>query len=85
MEVSKLPLRDGDGLREQVGVAVDLALLTVQAGSRPVGDVVRDPAPDKHRRHKTLKSEPPRVGNVVQMQRNVFPKFCWDNGAENSS
>jgi hypothetical protein len=29
--MSKAPLMDGDGLRQQAGVAVDLALLAVQA------------------------------------------------------
>jgi hypothetical protein len=32
MEMSKPPLRDEDGLRQQAGVAVDLAPLAVQAG-----------------------------------------------------
>ncbi len=69
MEVSKPPLRDG--LRQHANVAVDLALLAVQAGSCPVGDVVGKLAPDKFRRHKTPIGEPPRVGNV-QVQKNVF-------------
>ncbi len=50
--MSKLPLRDGDGLWQQAGVAVNLALLAEQAGSRPVGDVIGEPTPDKSRRHK---------------------------------
>ncbi len=73
--VSKPLLKDGDGLRQQAGVVVDLALLAVQAGSRPIGDVVGEPTPDKSRRHKMLEGEPPRVGNVVQMQKNVFYEF----------
>jgi hypothetical protein len=80
--MSKLPLRDGDGLRQQAGVAVYLALLAEQAGSCPVGDVVGEPAPDKSRRHKRSRGKPPRVGNV-QVQKNVFSEFCWDDGAEN--
>ncbi len=68
MEVSKLPLRDGNGLRQQAGVVVDLALLAVQAGSRPDGDVVGEPTPDKSRRYKMPRGEPPRVRNVVQVQ-----------------
>ncbi len=82
MEVSKLPLSDGDGLRQQAGVAVDLVPLAVQAGSRSVGDVIGEPVPDKSRRHKTPRGKPPIVGNVVQGQKNVFSEFCWDNGAK---
>ncbi len=85
MEVSKLLLRDGDGLWQQAGVAVDLALLAVQAGSRPAGDIIEEAAPDKSRRDKTLRGEPPREGNVVQMRINAFSEFCWDVGAKNSS
>jgi hypothetical protein len=43
VKVSKPLLSDGDGLRQQAGMAVDLALLAVQAGSRPIGDVVGEP------------------------------------------
>ncbi len=85
MEVSKPLLRDGDRLQQQTDVAVDLALLAVQAGSCPVGDVVGEPAPDESKRHKTPGGEPPTVGNVVQMQKNVFSEFRWDNRVENSS
>jgi hypothetical protein len=46
---------------QQAGVAVDLALLAVLAGSRPVGDFVGGPAPDKSRRHKTPRGVPTRV------------------------
>jgi hypothetical protein len=46
---SKLSLRDGDGLQQQGGVAVDLALLAVQAGSRPCGDVIEEPAQKESR------------------------------------
>jgi hypothetical protein len=52
MEVSKPSLRDGDGLRQEAGVVVDLALLAVQVGSRPVGDVLGEPAPYKSRRNR---------------------------------
>jgi hypothetical protein len=66
--MSKLPLRDGDGLWQQAGVAVDLALLAVQAGFCPAGDVVGEAAaPDKPRRHKVPRGQPLRVGNAVQM------------------
>ncbi len=61
MAMSKLLLRDGDGQRQQAGVAVDLALLAVQAGFCPADDVVGEAAPDKPRRHKTLRGKPPRV------------------------
>ncbi len=50
--MSKPPLRDGDGLRQQAGVAVDIAPLAVQAGFCPAGDVVGEAAPDKPRRQK---------------------------------
>jgi hypothetical protein len=76
VEVSKLPLRDGDGLRQQEGVVVDLALLAVQAGSRPVGDVVGEPTPDKSRRHKMPRGKPHRMGNVVQVQKMYFLNFA---------
>ncbi len=72
VEVSKPSLRDGDGLLQQAGVVVDLALLAVQVGSRPVGDVVGEPAPDKSRRDKTPRGEPPKAGNVVQVQKCLF-------------
>ncbi len=64
-------------------MAVDLALLAVQAGSRPVGDVVGEPAPDQYIRNKKPGGNPPRVGNVVQMQKKVFSEFRWYNWAEN--
>jgi hypothetical protein len=69
VEMSKPPLRDGDGLLQQVGVAVDLA---VQAGFCPPGDIVGKAVRDKPRRHKAPKGQLPRVGNAVQMQKNVF-------------
>ncbi len=50
-----------------------------------LGDVIGKPSPDESRRHKTPGGEPPGVGNVVQMQKNVFSEFCWVNGADNSS
>jgi hypothetical protein len=44
--MSKPPLRDRDGLQQQVGVAMDLALLAVQAEFFPAGDIVGKAAPD---------------------------------------
>ncbi len=70
--MSKLPLRDGDGLRQQAGVVVNLALLAVQAGFCPAGDVAGEAAPDKPRRHKAPRGQPPRMGNAVQMQKSIF-------------
>jgi hypothetical protein len=64
---------------------MDLALLAMQAGSCPAGDVVGEAAPDKPRRHKTLSGKPPRVGNVVQVLKHFFLEFCLDDGAKNSS
>ncbi len=48
----KTPLRDGDRLRLQVGVAMNLGLLAEEAGSRPGGDVGGEPSPDKPKRHQ---------------------------------
>jgi hypothetical protein len=59
--------------------------LVVQAGFYPASDVVEEPTPDKPRRHKTPIGKPPTVGNVVQVHKNVFMEFCWDNGVKNSS
>jgi hypothetical protein len=83
VKVSKPLLRDGDGLRQQVGVALDLALLAEQAGSCPGVDIIGEPVPNKSRRNKMPGGEPPR--DIVQMQKYVFFKFCWDNGVENAS
>jgi hypothetical protein len=47
VKVSKLLLRDGDGLRQEAGVVVELALLAVQAESRPAGDVIGEPRQTK--------------------------------------
>ncbi len=80
VEVSKPPLRDGDGLWQQASVAVDLALLAVQAGYRPVGDVIGKPAPDESKRHKTQRGKPPQVGNVVQKQKMSFLNFAGAMG-----
>ncbi len=80
--MSKLPLRDGDGLRQQADVAVDLAPLAVQAGFCLAGEIVGEAAPDKPRRHKAPRGQPPRVGNAVQIQKNVYSEFCWDNRDE---
>jgi hypothetical protein len=67
-----------------VGAALDLALLAVQAGFCPAGGVVGEAASDKPRRHKVPRGQPPRVGNTVQMQKNVFSEFSWDNWTKNS-
>jgi hypothetical protein len=61
VKVSKPSLRDGDGLRQQAGVAMDISLFAVQAGSSPVGDVVGEPTPNKSRRNKMPGGEPPRM------------------------
>jgi hypothetical protein len=50
----KTPLRDGDRLRLQVGVVMNLGLLAVEAGSRPGSDVGGEPSPDKPKRHQNL-------------------------------
>jgi hypothetical protein len=81
--MSKLPLRDGDGLRQQAGVAMDLALLAVQAGFCPAGDVVGKASIDKPRGHKTPRGQPPRMGNAVHMQKYIFLQFCRDDETKN--
>ncbi len=48
MKVRKRSMRDGDGLRCQVGVVMDLALLAAKATVGPGGDVIGQPAPHKH-------------------------------------
>jgi hypothetical protein len=47
MEVKKTPLQDGDGLRGQVCVAVDLAPLASQTPVGPCGDVAGKSVPHK--------------------------------------
>jgi hypothetical protein len=54
-------LRDGDWLQLQAGVAMNLGLLAVEAGSRPGGNVSGKPSPDKPRRHHTPGGEPPQM------------------------
>jgi hypothetical protein len=57
----KTSLQDGDQLRLQGRVAMNLGLLAVEAGSRSGGDVGGEPSLDKPRRHQTQKGEPPRM------------------------
>jgi hypothetical protein len=45
--MSKPPLRDRNGLRQQAGVAMDLALLAVEAESCPADYVIGKAVPDK--------------------------------------
>jgi hypothetical protein len=59
-------LRDGDGLGQKAGVAVDLAPLAVEAGFCLTGDVDGEAAPDKPRRHKAPGGRPPRMGNAFR-------------------
>ncbi len=80
MEVSKLPLRDGDGLRHQAGVAVDLVPLAVQAGSRSVGDVIGEPVPDKSRRHNTKRQASYRGKCCARAKKMYFRNFAGTMG-----
>jgi hypothetical protein len=80
VEMSKTPLRDGVGLGQQAGVAVDLASLAMEAGFYPAGDVVDEAAPDKPRRHRAQRGQPPRMGNAVQMQKISFRNFAGRMG-----
>ncbi len=61
VEMRKTPLQDGDRLRLQAGVAMNLGLLAVEAGLRPGGDVSGEPSPDKSRKHYTPASAPPQM------------------------
>ncbi len=72
--------RDRDGLRQHVGVAVDLAPLAVQAGFCPAGDVIGEAVLDKPRRHKAPRGQPPRMGNAVQMYKMSFQNFAGTMG-----
>jgi hypothetical protein len=54
-----MPLWDGDWLWLQAGVAMNLGLLVVEAGSRPGSDVGREPSPDKPRRHHSQEASLP--------------------------
>ncbi len=74
--MNKLLLRDRDGLRQQAGVAVDLALLAVQAGFCPAGDIVGEAAPGNSRRYKASRGQLPRMGNAVQLQKKSFQNFA---------
>ncbi len=75
------PLMDGNGLLQQAGVVVDLAPLAVQAWFCPASDVVGEAAPDKPRRNKAPRGQPPsRVGNAVQMQKKSFRNFAGTMG-----
>ncbi len=62
-------LGDADVQRLGPGVAVNLALLPVQAGLGPGCHVLDQTATDISRRNKTLGGKPPMVGNVVQMKK----------------
>jgi hypothetical protein len=57
VEVRKTALRDRDWLQRQAGVAVNLGLLAVEAGTRPGGDIIGEFSPDKPGRHQTLGCE----------------------------
>jgi hypothetical protein len=59
--MSKPPLRDGDVLRQQVGVAVGLGLLAVEAGSGLGDDVAGEAAPIKSRRNHMPGGKAPRI------------------------
>ncbi len=85
MEVRKTSLRDGDGLGNQVSVAVDLAPLAGQTPTGPGGDVAGKTAPQKSRRNNTTGGKAPGVNNIVKMGKNIFAKFEGDNWAKSAS
>ncbi len=66
----------GDRLRLQAGVAMNLGLLAVEAGSRPGSDVGGEPSPDKPRRHHSPGGQPPRMWNIVKWKKMSFLNFC---------
>jgi hypothetical protein len=64
---------------------VNLSLLAVQAGLGPGCPVLGKTVPDKsRRRNKPPGGKPLRVGNVVQVEKNVFLKFFWRHWAKNA-
>jgi hypothetical protein len=71
----KPPLRDGDGLWQQVGVAVDPALLAVLAGFCPAGDVIGKTTPEKPRRHKVLRTSLPGREMLCKCKKMSFQNF----------
>jgi hypothetical protein len=79
VEMSKLPLRDG--LRQQASVAVDLAPLAVHVGFCLAGESLVRPCQTNL---EDTRGQPSRMGNAVQMQKNVFSEFCRDDGTKNS-
>jgi hypothetical protein len=76
----KMSLQDGDWLRLQARVVMNLGLLAVKAGSRPGGDVGGEPSPDKPRRYHTPEGEPLQMWNVVKMEKMSILNFCGTMG-----
>ncbi len=75
----KSSLRDGDWLRLQACVAINLGLLAVEAGMRPGSDVVGEHSPDKSRRYHMPGGEPPRMWNM-QWVWALHPQFSkWQS------
>ncbi len=52
--------------------------------SRFRGDVAGQPSLDKPRRYHSPGGKPPRMWNIVKMEKNVFSEFLGDNGAKNA-
>jgi hypothetical protein len=82
-----MPLGDGNVKRPGVGVAVGLALLTVQAGFSPGCHISSKAAPPESRRNKTPGGEEVSLPGCeilcnVQMGINVFLVLCWHSRLE---
>jgi hypothetical protein len=67
VNVRETTLWDGDRQRLKLDMAVNLALLTAEARSRPCRDVAGQTAPDESRRVKAMEGKPPGMRNVVQI------------------
>jgi hypothetical protein len=62
------------------GVAVNLALLAVQAGLGPGCHILGQTMPEISRRNKPPVGEPSRVGNVVHVKKMSFQNFSGITG-----
>ncbi len=83
-EVREPPLGDGDVQRLGPGLVVNSALLAVQAGLGPGCHILDETVPGISRRNKLLGGSPLRVGNVVQVNKNVCSKCFWYHWAKNA-
>jgi hypothetical protein len=83
--VRKTSLWDGDGLKGQACVAVDLAPLAGKAPAGPGGDVAGQSAPHKPGLNNTAGGEPPGVSNIMKMSKNIRYELERNNWAKDAS